>query len=107
MNVKISKESKTTIVQIEGRIDANAANTLANKLTSVIGGSGNQLILDFSGVNFIGSSGIGKISIAAKQAKSANVKMALCSIPSQFRSLFDNISLIPIFANYRDALKSF
>ena len=46
-----------TILRLEGDIDAATQKTLQDKATEVVGGGTTHILLDMSGVNYMGSAG--------------------------------------------------
>ena len=46
-----------TILRLEGDIDAATQKTLQDKATEVVGGGATHILLDMSGVNYMGSAG--------------------------------------------------
>ncbi len=115
MNVKTTVDGKTTIVKIEGRVDEKGAQILGENLSKLSAKGVNQMLVDLSGVEFIGSSGIGKLLVVAREAQKSGGQVSLCSIPVRFKSTFESIwvsngtalmeKLLPIFDNPTKALK--
>ncbi len=113
MNIKITSEGNITIARIDGRVDEKAAMILEEKLTSMLKSGKTQVLVDLTGIEFIGSSGIGKLLNTGRALQKAGGQMGLSSIPVRFKPAFESIwgsagtALIPIFESPKAALKIF
>ena len=69
MNVNISKENNTTLIEVSGRIDSTNANQLGEALTTEINGGGTQLVVDLASVDYMSSAGLREIVSALKKVR--------------------------------------
>jgi anti-sigma B factor antagonist len=56
--IAVSKDGDTTIAAISGELDESNADDVAQALVDLAGSDGRRLVVDLSGVEFIGSAGI-------------------------------------------------
>ena len=61
MEIKVEYNQPNARISIQGDIDDDGAAILKNKLMELQGRSLKEVIIDFSGVSYIGSTGIGKM----------------------------------------------
>jgi anti-sigma B factor antagonist len=69
MNVNVSKENKTTLIEVSGRIDSTNANELGEALMTEINGGGTQLVVDLASVDYMSSAGLREIVSALKKVR--------------------------------------
>ena len=58
MEIIETKNADTVVLQIEGRLDTNTASSFEEKLMGLISENENRIIVDFSDLEFISSSGL-------------------------------------------------
>lgn len=95
------------IVSLEGRIDAATTPQLANRIRETIAGGGRKLLLDFSAVSFLSSSGLRTLLILARELKAQNGEIHLCALSPQVAQVFDLTGfdrLFPIHQTREEAL---
>ena len=98
MNINISNENEKTTVLISGSIDIPGAESLKKSLSQILEDDTiKEVIIDFDGVNFIGSSGIGKLLLFYKNftAKGGNVR--IINLNKEITALFKAIKLEKLF----------
>jgi anti-sigma B factor antagonist len=69
MNVNISKENKTTLVEVSGRIDSTNASQLGEALMGEINAGSTQLVVDLASVDYMSSAGLREIVSALKKVR--------------------------------------
>lgn len=98
MNIKIAKEGEKAVVYLSGSIDIPGAENLKKSLTQILEDeSVNEVSIDFSGVNFIGSSGIGKLLLFYKNFTSRGGKVTIVNLNKEITALFKAIKLDKLF----------
>ena len=78
MNINIEKVDKSTIFKLEGRLDT----VTAPELEQVINNEGEalkNLVLDFSGINYISSAGL-RVLLGAQKKMKAQGSMELINV---------------------------
>lgn len=69
MNINSSNHSKTTLIEVSGRIDSNNANQLGEALTNAINAGNVQLVLDLASLDYMSSAGLREIVSAYKKVQ--------------------------------------
>mgnify|MGYP003305876562 CR=1 FL=1 len=87
MNINIEKESSTTVMKIEGRIDTITAPELEKAINDE-GDALKNLVLDFSGVDYISSAGL-RVLLAAQKKMNAQGHMELMGVSDAVMDIFD------------------
>jgi anti-anti-sigma factor len=106
--MEFSEESvgDVCVVSTQGRLDGATSTTFADRFAKLIGNQPNILI-DFSGVDFVTSAGLRAVLSILKKVKSANGMLALCGVQPAVREILDITGLTPmmqIFASRSDGL---
>ncbi|MCI0471000.1 MAG: STAS domain-containing protein [Candidatus Aminicenantes bacterium] len=97
MNIKVTTEGNKTIMFLSGSIDIPGAETLKKSLTQILESDSKEVIFDFKEVNFIGSSGIGKLLIFYKNFTSRGGKIFIEHLNKEIKALFKAIKLDKLF----------
>lgn len=69
MNVNVSKDDKTTLIEVSGRIDSTNANQLGDALMGEISQGHMQLVVDLGSVDYMSSAGLREIVSALKKVR--------------------------------------
>ena len=89
MPIATESAANAQIVSLQGQINStNAAITEAEILALVMAGHKN-LLLDFSGLDYISSAGLRLVLVVAKRLKQDNGQLLLCGMQSHIREVFD------------------
>lgn len=87
MNIVIEKENGATVIKIEGRLDT----TTAPDLEKTINGEGESLknlVLDFSGVDYISSAGL-RVLLSAQKKMNVQGSMELVKVSEAVMDIFE------------------
>ena len=88
MLIKFKKENETLTAYLEGEIDHHTAAFARNEIdTILVGETPDKLILDFGGVTFMDSSGIGLVMGRYKAASNMNTVFEVSNIPPNIYKL--------------------
>ena len=100
---KFLNESKTLIVKINEEIDHHSCDLIKNKIDLTINFRNTQkLIFDFSGVNFMDSSGIGMVMGRYKSMNKNGGKTAVVGLKPTVRKIFNMSGLFKILEEYEN-----
>ncbi|MBI1280069.1 MAG: anti-sigma factor antagonist [Anaerolineaceae bacterium] len=69
MNVNVSKDKNTTLIEVSGRIDSTNANQLGEALMTEINAGNIQLVVDLASVDYMSSAGLREIVSALKKVR--------------------------------------
>ena len=97
MNTNIKKEGDKTTLFLSGSIDIPGAESLKKTLNEIVDDGPKEVIIDFEEVNFIGSSGIGKLLLFYKNFTSKGAKVQIVKINKEIKALFKAIKLDTLF----------
>ena len=97
MNIKVTKEGKKSIMFLSGSIDIPGAENLKKSLTELLESDTGEVVFDFKEVNFIGSSGIGKLLIFYKNFTAKGGNITITNLNKEIKALFRAIKLDKLF----------
>lgn len=89
--------STVQIIEPEGILDGTKATGFQQQINQSIDSGVHTILIDFSNVTFMDSSGLGALVKAFKSLKAAEVDFFLCSINEQIKMLFELTSMDKYF----------
>ncbi|MCC0175478.1 STAS domain-containing protein [Waterburya agarophytonicola K14] len=89
--------SVVQIIEPEGILDGTKTDDFQHQLDRSINSGVQAILVDFSNVTFMDSSGLGALVKALKSLKAAEVDLFLCSINDQIKMLFELTSMDEYF----------
>lgn len=89
--------SVVRVLQPTGILDGNSANDLGSEIVDLIEAEATIVLLDFSEITFINSSGIGALVSALKATKRLGGDLHICSLSFQVRDIFRITKLDKLF----------
>ena len=89
-----------TVVSINGRLDAISSSEAEKSLEQVLGKCPAKILINLDGLEYISSAGLRILLVAAKKARQHNIKIALCSLGTKVREVFDLSGFSSIFTIY-------
>ncbi len=98
MNVNISNQDNKTIISISGNIDIPASEELKKIFSKIVDTGVKNVEIDFKGVEFIGSSGLGKLLMFYKNLSSKGGNVKIVNMNEDIKILFKAIKLDKIFS---------
>ncbi len=110
LNIKFTNKGNTLIAAIFGELDHHTALYMRQKLDSeLIRSTIKNLVMDFSNVSFMDSSGIGVIIGRYKNVKNLNGSLVITNISSHIKRILEMsgiLSIIPIYENNDTAINN-
>jgi anti-sigma B factor antagonist len=106
MNVR-KVDANTSIVDIHGEINAFAENTLMDAYTQASSAGAQNILLNFSDLEYMNSSGIGLLVTLLIRAKRQNQRLVACGLSEHYQQIFQLTRLneaITIFPDEAQAL---
>jgi anti-sigma B factor antagonist len=97
MNIKVAKEEDKTTVYLSGSVDIPGAESLKKALNQIADDNPREVVIDFDEVNFIGSSGIGKLLLFYKKFTAKGGKVSIINLNKEISALFKAIKLDKLF----------
>ncbi len=89
MNVTQETVGDVLVVGPEGKLDTNSAKDLESVLLKAMDGGAHRILLDFSSLVYISSSGLAVILSAAKRIKKQAGRVALCRLNDNLQKVFE------------------
>ena len=88
MQVEMCEEGRAAVARLSGEIDHHTAQGIREKIDErVLEGGQPELILDFSGVTFMDSSGVGLILGRKRLMEGLGGKLTVRGVPPSMRRL--------------------
>jgi len=100
--VRRASKGNTEIVTLRGRLDAVSASDLRGEFREFISNGHTRLVLDFSGVTFVDSSGLAVIITLLKSATSNGGDVLLAKLPPPVSSILQLTRLDKVFRVFED-----
>ena len=90
MGIKIEMNRDTAVAMVSGEIDHHSASKIRETIDNFVRSNNlKELILDFSKVSFMDSSGIGLILGRFKLSRSLGVNFRVINIPEKMRRIIN------------------
>jgi anti-sigma B factor antagonist len=80
------------VIELSGEVDGSAADVLSSTYQTAVQGAGADLgtvVLDFSAVDYINSTGIALIVSVLARARAERRKVVACGLSPHYREIFD------------------
>lgn len=110
MNVICNCRDRNLIIKVDGEIDHHTSIIIREKIDKEFSrNNAKNIIFDFSGIDFMDSSGIGVIMGRYRNAKQMGGKVAIAGVNASLDRIFNISGLHKIINNYENveqALKS-
>lgn len=91
MEILESKLGDVTVVAPKGHLDTVSSSPLEDRLRTLIDGGVRQMLLDFTELDYINSSGLKVVLITAKHLDAVGGKLVLCGLSANVRMIFEMI----------------
>ncbi|MBR0683469.1 STAS domain-containing protein [Roseomonas eburnea] len=102
MDMVVDTGGASLRVMLAGRLDAAGAEKLETAFTTAVGVAARDVVVDLSGVTFVGSLGIRLLTVAARQVARAKRRFVICGAQPAVSEVFTTVALdelIPIVAD--------
>lgn len=97
MTIETIQNEGATILAIAGRIDSNTSEKLQEVLLSAIDVS-NEVVLDFSNVDYISSAGLRVLLMGQKKSNSKNSTMDLTNVSEIVMQVLETVGFSKILS---------
>lgn len=97
MEIKEIKKDAIMILEVDGRLDASTSPALEQKFLSLLEQGYNDLVIDFSQLQYISSAGLRVLLLAAKRTSASGGRLALCALKDNIREVFEISGFTAIF----------
>ena len=96
LKLQVSKKDDATVVACSGRLTMGAAANFKSHVKGLMRES-KRVVVDFSGVTYMDSSGLGAVVSVYVASKSAHSELQLINFNQQIRKLFGLTNLLSLF----------
>ena len=103
MEISERKVSDVCVVGISGRLDSATSDGLGQRLHQLIDRGERRLVIDAETLDYISSTGLRVLLVAAKRLKSADGKIVLSSLKPHILEVFEIAGFTSIFPIYGNA----
>ncbi len=110
MELDIKMIDDVVSIVLKGRIDANTAPAIEQKLLSLISEGSRKLVTDLSEVWFISSAGLKALLAALKEVKREKGDLLLAGVQAEVQEVLELTgfsTIFKIYASAKDAARSF
>ncbi len=98
MTIHEERVGDVVVVAPMGRIDSTTSADLDTRLLALDAEGRRQVVVDFSGVEYISSAGLRILLTLAKRARDKAGRVALCSQDQSVRQVFDLAGFTALFS---------
>lgn len=90
MNIEVAEEQdgEALVLLPVGRLDSANARSFESIVMQKVDGGEKRLLVDFSRLDFISSSGMRVLLMAAKKLNASEGKLVLCAMPDYIHEVF-------------------
>jgi len=106
MKIAEDKQDGVLISRIEGEININSSPELRKAFDDYIRRKTKKIVVDFSQVTYVDSSGLATLVELFQRLKKIGGKLRICSLSEKVRNVFEITRLVSIFEIYDDAEKA-
>ena len=85
------------VIKPEGILDGTKTDQFRQEINDSVNTGANAILVDFSNVTFMDSSGLGALVLSLKTIRNADAKLFICSINEQVKMLFELTSMDRVF----------
>lgn len=110
MNIQEERNNGIAVLALTGEININSSPELRKKFAAIIEANEKKILVDFSGVSYLDSSGLATLIEILQRLKKIGGKLRFCSISQKVKNVFEItklINLFEIFDSRKDALQGF
>jgi anti-anti-sigma factor len=97
LTITESHSGPVCIVSLAGRIDSSNAADFMTRLNGLITSGEKSIVVDFANVLYLTSAAFRALLVATDEAERRAARLALCSLASQVRELFEMGGLLDAF----------
>ena len=102
MEISERKAGGVCVVGLNGRLDSGTSDTLAQRLHHLIDQGERRMVIDGETLDYISSTGLRVLLVAAKRLKAVDGRIALSSLKPHILEVFEIAgfkSIFPIYGN--------
>lgn len=98
MRVSIRRQNDAVIVSLNGNFAAGTDGPLLRNKTQELFDAGvRKMVIDFAGVPYIDSTGLGYLAASRAAAEKAQARMVLCGVEPPVKQILDRVQMTQFF----------
>ena len=108
MELVVNQIGDVTVVRISGNLNTETTPQAQSQLQRIIENGAKKMVIDFEKLEYISSSGLRLLAIAAKQMTPVSERMRVCNLSDVVQEVFDIsgfATLIPVSPSQAAALE--
>lgn len=110
MNIKEQKNNDVVICVLEGEVDINTSPELRKTFDGIVKANEKKVLVDFSGVSYIDSSGLATLIEMFQRLKKIGGSLRFCNMSGKVKNIFEITKLFKLFEVFdtsQDAIEGF
>ncbi len=110
VSFEIRQQDGVDVLDISGQLDAFTTPEVKAEFKTLTDGNHYKLALNFAGVDYVNSTGIGAVVAAAQQVRKRKGDLKIFAMKADIRKVFDLVGaskILEIFETEQEALNSF
>jgi anti-sigma B factor antagonist len=100
MALNKTDENGVVILSVDGNLDGEGTQALENEVVAQLENGTTKLLFDFSGLDYINSSGLRVLVLAYQRLKKKSGTVAICGIKDYIQEVFEVSGYDKIFPLY-------
>ncbi|MBP7461171.1 MAG: STAS domain-containing protein [Candidatus Delongbacteria bacterium] len=102
MDVKLRKKSGIAILDLAGRMDINASDSINRNIDEILEEGGRKILLNFNQIDFVSSPGLVILVSILKKIRKMQGRIVLCNLQSYVKEVFEVTQLTKVFDVFDD-----
>ena len=110
MQITVKTTNEVKVLAFEGRLDTGTSPDAQQQLTRLIEEGETKILVNLEKVDYISSAGLRVLLVVAKQLKTTDGELRICSLNEVVKEVFDISGfdmILPISTSESEALESF
>lgn len=110
MQITVKTTNEVKVLAFEGRLDTGTSPDVQQQLTRLIEEGETKILVNLEKVDYISSAGLRVLLVVAKQLKTTDGELRICSLNEVVKEVFDISGfdmILPISASESEALEGF
>ncbi len=110
MQISVKTTNEVKVLVFEGRLDTQTSPDAQQQLTRLIEEGETKILVNFEKLDYISSAGLRVLLVVAKQLKTTDGELRICSLNEVVKEVFDISGfdmILPISASESEALEGF
>lgn len=110
MQISVKTTNEVKVLAFEGKLDTQTSPDAQQQLTRLIEEGETKILVNLEKVDYISSAGLRVLLVVAKQLKTTDGELRICSLNEVVKEVFDISGfdmILPISASESEALEGF